>query len=192
MSDGGLLQKAMDAQTNADDLVAAVISEPPQENSMSATKILSILVIGLLIPMLILMWFGVYIDVIPITLLSPLVILASLVFVWWKLDVGLPHIAGGSGINTTRAGVVFVTFIILVGTPTLLSLALTGDMSLGDVEFNDEGSEMSIKIRQNGGSGNHVATVSITQSDSVLWIYNVPFSIDSSDGQGDYGKIIIA
>ena len=192
MSDGGLLQKAMDAQTNADDLVAAVISEPPQENSMSATKILSILVIGLLIPMLILMWFGVYIDVIPITLLSPLVILASLVFVWWKLDVGLPFIAGGSGINTTRAGVVFVTFIILVGTPTLLSLALTGDMSLGDVEFNDEGSEMSIIIRQNGGSGNHDATVSITQSDSVIWTDSVSFSIDSSDGQGDYGKIIIA
>ena len=191
MSNGGLLQKAMEAQEDNNDVIDMDLPIEPEHSSITPSKIISVLGIGVILPLLILMWFGVYIDIISITILTPLVILMSLVFVWWRLEVGRPNFMGGSGINTTPAAVVIVTFIILLGTPTLLSIALTGDMSLGEVDFNDDASEMSIKIRQNGGSGTHDATVSISQLGSEIWSESTTFSFDFSDGQGDYGKITI-
>ena len=191
MSNGGLLQKAMEVQEANDDIIDMDLPIESERSSITLGKIISVLGIGVILPLLILMWFGVYIDIISITILTPLVILMSLVFVWWRLEVGRPNFMGGSGINTTPAAVVIVTFIILLGTPTLLSIALTGEMSLGEVDFNDDASEMSIKIRQNGGSGTHDATVSISQSGSEIWSESTTFSFDFSDGQGDYGKITI-
>ena len=191
MSNGGLLQKAMEVQEANDDIIDMDLPIESERSSITLGKIISVLGLGMILPLLILMWFGVYIDIISITILTPLVILASLVFVWWRLEVGRPNFMGGSGINTTPAAVVIVTFIILLGTPTLLSIALTGDMSLGEVDFNDDASEMSIKIRQNGGSGTHDATVTISQSGSEIWSESTTFSFDFSDGQGDYGKITI-
>ncbi|MDP7659189.1 MAG: hypothetical protein QGF77_04495, partial [Candidatus Thalassarchaeaceae archaeon] len=113
MSNGGLLQKAMEVQEANDDIIDMDLPIESERSSITLGKIISVLGIGVILPLLILMWFGVYIDIISITILTPLVILMSLVFVWWRLEVGRPNFMGGSGINTTPAAVVIVTFIIL-------------------------------------------------------------------------------
>ena len=192
MSDGGLLQKAMDVQQPADEVVAVAVS-PSNESgdSPSIGNILATIVLGMVLPFFFLMWFGGIIPVIPSSLLSLVVILVSISFVWWRLEGGIPSMAGGAGINKTIAGSVFVTLILLLGTPALLSIMLTGDMTLGEIEFDEEGSEMTIKVRQNGGSGSHDATIAISQSGSEVLNVVQSFKINKDDSRGDYGEIII-
>ena len=192
MSDGGLLQKAMDVQQPADEIVAVAASSPNESrDSPSIGNIIGTIALGMVLPFFFLMWFGGIIPVIPSSLLSLVVIFVSITFVWWRLEGGLPSIAGGSGINRTVAGSIFVSLILLLGAPALLSIVLTGDMTLGEIEFDEEGSEMTIKIRQNGGSGSHDATITISQSGSEVLNVIESFKINRDDSRGDYGEITI-
>ena len=50
---------------------------------------------------------------------------------------------------------------------------------------------MTIKIRQNGGSGSHDATISISQSGSEVLNVVQSFKINKEDSRGDYGEITI-
>jgi hypothetical protein len=191
MSDGGLLQKAMEQQeTGVAEIVAdAVPAAEGAPSSLPFSKIASTLAVGAVLPLLLLMWFGIYLDFIPITILTPLVILGSFVFVWWKLGVGLPSRFGGTGIESRAAFATFATFLLLLGTPFLLTSIFVGDMSLGEIEFDDSGDIMTINIRQNGGSGTHDIHISISQFGSELWSTDSSFSINKADGLGDYGEI---
>jgi len=100
MSNGGLLQKAMEqqeSQHNNEDIPVipiAVVSKDDTSNSkdISLKKIFLALGIGGLLPTVVMMWFGVYLipDVVPVTLVTPLVTSASLVGVWIYLGIGLP------------------------------------------------------------------------------------------------------
>lgn len=192
MSDGGLLQKAMDVQQPADEIEAVAVSKLPQNaNSATLGNIALTILLGMVLPFFFLMWFGGIIPVIPSSVMTLLVVLGSVSFVWWRLGGGIPSIAGGSGINTTVAASIFVTLILLLGTPALLSIALTGDMTLGEIDFDDDGSEMSIKIRQNGGSGSHEAEISISQSGSEVLSLVQSFKINREDSRGDYGEILL-
>ncbi|MBT3356729.1 MAG: hypothetical protein HN401_00005, partial [Euryarchaeota archaeon] len=160
MSDGGLLQKAIEQQSESDTVIDGVVSTSNSSSIVSSGSkpisfvgMIKILFIGAILPFFLLMWFGIYIDLIPITILTPLVISATLVFVWWKLDVGLPTILGGNGFDLKKLFAVVMTYMILVGTPFVFATIFVGDISLGEVEFNDDGSQLTVKIRQNGGGG---------------------------------------
>mgnify|MGYP002807865156 CR=1 FL=1 len=86
MSDGGLLQKAMEQQeTGVAEIVAdAVPAAEGGSSSLPLSKIASTLVVGVVLPLLLLMWFGIYLDLIQITILTPLEITGLFVFVWRK------------------------------------------------------------------------------------------------------------
>ena len=193
MSDGGLLQKAMEQQeTGVAEIVADAVPVAEEgSSSLPLSKIASTLAVGVVLPLLLLMWFGIYLDFIQITILTPLVIIGSFAFVWWKLGVGTPSRFGGTGVESTAAFAIVGTFLILLGTPFLLATILTGEMSVGDVEFDAQGEVMNIKIRQNGGSGSYDADIVIEQNNAQIWSGSETFSIDRSDGSGDYGLIMI-
>jgi hypothetical protein len=198
MSDGGLLQKAIEQQSESDEVLTGVVSTsnsssatPSDSKPISFIGMMKILFLGAILPFFLLMWFGIYIDLIPITILTPLVILATLVFVWWKLDVGLPTKLGGKGFDLKKLFAVAMTYMILVGTPFVFATIFVGDISLGEVEFNDDGSQLTIKIRQNGGSGTHDAMIVVLKGGVEVWSGIESFSFNNNDYQGDYGEFTI-
>ena len=196
MSDGGLLQKATNQRSDNDttnELVAATIIPDSQDLDMSSLKDIAItLSYGAILPFFVVMWFGVYLDFISLTILSPLVMISSLAFVWWKLNLGLPAFAGGNGLDMKKTFAIFSTYILLLGIPLLLATLLVGDISLGDVSFDDSGDELEVKIRQNGGSGSHDASVTLYRAGSEVFSNDIQFDIDRSDGLGEYGIFTIA
>jgi len=196
MADGGLLQKAKNQQPDVEsspDIVAnAIIPNTSDSNQSSFKEFALTLSYGAIAPFFIVMWFGIYLDFISLTILSPLVMIVSLAFVWWKLNIGLPVFAGGNGLDMKKSFAIFGTYIILLGLPFLLATLLVGDVSLGDVSFDDSGDELEIKIRQNGGSGSHDALVTFYYEGGEVFSNNIQFDIDRSDGLGEYGSFEIA
>ena len=196
MSGGGLLQKATNQISDNDatnEQVAATIIPDSQDSDMSSLKDVAItLSYGAVLPFFVVMWFGVYLDFISLTILSPLVMISSLAFVWWKLNLGLPAFAGGNGLDMKKSFAIFSTYILLLGIPLLLATLLVGDISLGDVSFDDSGDELEVKIRQNGGSGSHDASVTLYRAGSEVFSDDIQFDIDRSDGLGEYGIFTIA
>jgi len=192
MSDSGLLQKAA-AQKSEDEISEALVNAAiiPDSNDSSIKDIAITLSYGAIVPFFIVMWFGIYLDFISLNILSPIIMLVSLGFVWWKLELGLPSFAGGNGLDMKKSFAIFGTYIILLGLPFLLSILLVGDISVGDVDFDDSGEELEIKIRQNGGSGSHDALVTIYHGSSSTFSNEYSFNIDKSDGLGDYGEFTI-
>jgi len=198
MSDGGLLQKAIEQQSESDPVMTGVVSTsnsssaaPSDSKPISLIETIKILFLGAILPFFLLMWFGIYIDLIPITILTPIVISATLVFVWWKLDVGLPTKLGGNGFDLKKLFAVVMTYMILVGTPFVFATIFVGDISLGEVEFNDDGSQLTVKIRQNGGSGTHDAMIEVLKGGVEVWSGVESFSFNNNDYQGDYGEFTI-
>ena len=192
MSDSGLLQKAA-AQKSEGEISEALVNAAiiPDSNDSSIKEIAITLSYGAIVPFFIVMWFGIYLDFISLNILSPIIILVSLSFVWWKLKIGIPTFAGGNGLDMKKSFAIFGTYIILLGLPFLLSILLVGDISVGDVDFDDSGEELEIKIRQNGGSGSHGALVTIYHGSSSTFSKDYTFNIDKSDGLGDYGTFTI-
>ena len=192
MSDSGLLQKAA-AQKSEGEISEALVNAAiiPDSNDSSIKEIAITLSYGAIVPFFIVMWFGIYLDFISLNILSPIIILVSLSFVWWKLKIGIPTFAGGNGLDMKKSFAIFGTYIILLGLPFLLSILLVGDVSVGDVDFDDSGEELEIKIRQNGGSGSHGALVTIYHGSSSTFSNEYTFNIDKSDGLGDYGTFTI-
>ena len=166
MSNGGLLQKALEQQesqanedgsdlldkiamregvegeipdsTGSPDSVSFIPSSPKKPSSPKDIKIKEIflaLLIGGLLPTVVIMWFGIYIipDAIPVTVVTPLVTLASLVGVWIYLGIGLPvqlkigNIAG-QGVAITPAIIVIISYLSMLLLPLILGVLFVGDM----------------------------------------------------------------
>jgi hypothetical protein len=192
MSNGGLLEKAKEQQM-VDEVVAeatpgaVVIS---QDRDIGIVDIIKNLLLFAVFPMIVIMWFGVYLDFIPLSILVPVTIGISLGVVWWRLKIGVP---GKEGFNQMRAIVVAGAYLILLGFPLILGTVLQGEMSMGEIEFSEDGDTMTVKIRQNSLTSPTIdAEISIEQSDSVVWSGTESFSISKSDGRGDYGSISFA
>ena len=156
MSSGGLLQKALEqqeSQANSDgadllDKIAmgegvegeipsasgepdSISFIPSSPKDIDLKKIFLALVIGGLLPTVMMMWFGVYLipDAIPITIVTPLVTLVSLVGVWIYLGIGLPvqfkigKIAGG-GVAVVPAIIVAISYLSMLLVPIILGFYL--------------------------------------------------------------------
>ena len=121
MSDSGLLQKAA-SQKSEGEISEALVDATviPNSNSSSIKETAITLSYGAIAPFFIVMWFGIYLDFISLNILSPIIMIASLGFVWWKLDMGIPSFAGGNGLDLKKSFAIFGTYIILIGLPLLL------------------------------------------------------------------------
>jgi len=188
MDKQGLLQKAFEQQET---IAAEAIADPikPEGDAPSIQKILVTLIIGALMPTLLLAWFGIYLvpDALPITTVVPIVSIISIIGVWFYLGVGLPISVGGAGVSPIPASIVVFSYLSMILLPFILGSLLVGDMSIGSADINEDGSELNVKIRQNGGSPSTVnASVTIG-----TWSETMQLSINRSDGAGDYGLLTL-
>ena len=70
MSNGGLLQKDIDQQATDDTSEPiTIIAENIPGEEIPISKIFTTLFVGALLPMIVLMWFGIYLDFISLNLL---------------------------------------------------------------------------------------------------------------------------
>ena len=91
------------------------------------------------------MWFGGIFIGENAGYLSAAVLFISGGAIW--ISIGRPAPAS---LPTIAVG---ISFILLLSSNFAIALLLTGEMSLGQIEHDEESDELVLKIRQNGGSG---------------------------------------
>ena len=186
MSNGGLLEKASDQP--APSAVVADVVETPSGNVGVMAGARDVILFGM-VPLALFRWFEVYLDFIPF--LMPSVIIVTFGLVCWRL--GAVSISfNGPKVNAAIAGVVVGIYSVMLLVPLVMGMILEGNLSVGEVEFSDDGEEITVKLRQNTISSKDVeASVSVLQSGQEVWSSSVTVSIDKSDGRGDYGSFVI-
>ena len=193
MSEGGLLEKAAE-QNPSPTPVAVMPSEeaPKVAGSVEAAK--SVVLFGLF-PLLLFRAILVYLPggidelVLPFTSISlvmAIVFFASLVFVMWRL--GLVTTAGleVSGSGAVTASIVSVSYLLMLLLPMVLGVFLEGELSVGQIEYSDDGETITVNILQTTMSDRELeAELLVLQSGSQVWGSTANVTIDSSDGRGE-------
>ena len=192
MSNGGLLEKAAKQQTGDANLGVqpntATHSTTDEGGSNSTTRLLGLIFGGMVVPYFIVMWFGgVFLGddtatTVSVGFLSFVVLAIAGTGIWFMTGRPAP-----ASIQTVAIG---LTFILLLSSNFAIALLLTGEMSLGEIDHDEDNDELVVKIRQNGGSGTYDASVSITQGDYV-YASEMEITINREDSQGDYGWLKI-
>jgi len=192
MSSGGLLEKAAKQQTGDANLGSppntAAISTADEGGSNSTMRLIGLIFGGMVVPYFVVMWFGgVFLGDDTATTVS----VGFLSFVVLAIaGTGIWLISGRPAPASVQTIAIGLTFILLLSSNFAIALLLTGEMSLGEIEHDEESDELVIKIRQNGGSGTYDASISIAQGNYV-YASEMEVTINREDGQGDYGWLKI-
>lgn len=192
MSSGGLLEKAAKQQTGDANLGSppntAAISTADEGGSNSTMRLIGLIFGGMVVPYFVVMWFGgVFLGDDTATTVS----VGFLSFVVLAIaGTGIWLISGRPAPASVQTIAIGLTFILLLSSNFAIALLLTGEMSLGEIEHDEESDELVIKIRQNGGSGTYDASISIAQGNYV-YASEMEVTINGEDGQGDYGWLKI-
>ena len=192
MANGGLLEKAAKQQTGDANLGVppntATHSTTDEGGSNSTTRLLGLIFGGMVVPYFVVMWFGgVFLGDDTATTVS----VGFLSFVVLAIaGTGIWFISGRPAPASIQTVAIGLTFILLLSSNFAIALLLTGEMSLGEIEHDEESDELVVKIRQNGGSGTYDASISIAQGNYV-YTSEMEVTINREDGQGDYGWLKI-
>ena len=182
MSDGGLLQKAMDVQQPADEVVAVAVADPEKKSLIPNSLFIGI---GAAIISVISMW--VY---------SLPSIQSDFAFA-----IILPILFGGvgffliwDGLNRKYIQVISVTLLLLLASPFIASSLFSGSITITDGDLSSDAQTITLTIRESGGlfggsSGD--ADVSITYGGEKVWESVMPLSINLKDGFGEYGRLVL-
>ena len=193
MSEGGLLEKAAE-QNPSPAPVAVMPSEeaPKVAGPVEAAK--SVVLFGLF-PLLLFRAILVYLPggidelVLPFTSISlvmAIVFLASLVFVMWRLGLVTTTGLAVSGSGSVAASVVVVSYLLMLLLPMVLGVFLEGDLSVGQIEYSEDGESITVNILQTTMSDRELeAELVVLQSGSQVWGSTANVTIDSSDGRGE-------
>ncbi len=188
MSGGGLLEKAMGQQMShlEESMVDEVVAEALPQSSTSSKLEFSILVkagAGIGIIAFLLMWFldsytlQEIVDPIPFGLI-PLALFAGSFYLVWD------------GLGRQKTIVLVVCYLMLAAVPYIAGMTFSESITITESELSDDSSEITLTIR--GSSPASSADVSITYGDELVYEENVPFAIDRSDANGDYGEITLS
>ncbi|DAC45290.1 MAG TPA: hypothetical protein D7H98_00405 [Candidatus Poseidoniales archaeon] len=190
MTNGGLLQKAAQQQTGESNLASESLSSGERGSSKTVQsegpiRTLGLILGGMVLPFFFVMWFGGTVDFIGENsgYLSAAVLLISAGGIW--LFIGKPAPSSGSTIA------IGMSFLLLLSSNFAIAILFTGEMSLGEIDLDEDDDMIVVKIRQNGGSGSYEASVSIAYGGASAYASTLDFSIDREDGQGDYGWLKI-
>ena len=185
MSGGGLLEKAMGQQMSSEgeSMVDEVVAEALPQSLPSSKINFSISVkIGASIGVLafILMWFldsytlQDIVDPVPFGLIPLAMFGGSFYMVW-------------SGLGKQKTVVLVVCYLLMAGVPYIAGMTFSESITISESELSDDSSEITLTIRGSSPASN--ADVSISYDGSIVYEETVAFSIDRSDGIGDYGEL---
>jgi len=185
MSGGGLLEKAMGQQMSSEgeSMVNEVVAEAlPQPLPSSKLEISISVKIGAAVGLIafLLMWFldsytlQDIVDPIPFGLIPLAMFGGSFYMVW-------------SGLGKQKTVVLVVCYLLMAGVPYIAGMTFSESITISESELSDDSSEITLTIRGSSPASN--ADVSISYDGSIVYEETVAFSMDRSDGIGDYGEI---
>ena len=128
------------------------------------------------------------IPVIGTSLVMSFVFLLSLSVVTWRLRVFSISSSGFAltGTSAIAASVVAISYIMMLILPLIPGALLEGELSVGQVEYSDDGETITIKVLQNTISDKDMeASIVIFQAGQQVWSSTANFSIDSGKGEGE-------
>ncbi|MEK9804985.1 MAG: hypothetical protein VW551_01665 [Euryarchaeota archaeon] len=182
MSDGGLLQKAMDVQQPADEIVAVAAPEAEKK-----TLIPNSLYVGIVLAVvsIISMWLyslpSIQSDY-ALAIVVPIVLAGAGWFLIWD------------GVNRKFTEVISVTILLLLASPFISSSVFSSSLTITDSDLSSDAETITLTIRESGGffggsSGD--ADVSITYGGEKVWGSVMPLSINLNDANGKYGRLVL-
>ena len=182
MSDGGLLQKAIDQQSAGQDEpvfladVESTDSKGPLSNPLSYGAGLAVLglVVSLVVSRPSIQSDYAFLGLIPILMFA-----LSFYLVW-------------NAIGRKQTAAIAVAYILLAASPYLIMSLSAGEITVTDSELSDDSTTITLTIRESGaimGSSVDSADVSITYDGSEVYSESMAFSINREDGYGKYGEI---
>ena len=197
---GGLLEKA--AEQSQTPTPVAIISEDPGKEEEgpipdAAGLVESLKTVALfgILPVFLARVLLVYlpgdeltIPVIGTSLVMSFVFLLSLSVVTWRLRVFSISSSGFAvtGTSAVAASVVAISYIMMLILPLIPGALLEGELSVGQVEYSDDGESITIKVLQNTISDKDMeASIVIFQAGQQVWSTTANFSIDSGKGEGE-------
>ena len=185
MTDKGLLELAMDSNSDAGALSAEIAEN--QESGFISEIIRNRLPIGagLAVIGIILSWLLASPNIqseYPILGLVPILIF------------GFSFFLISNSINSKLVGPVAVIYLLVAASPYIVSSVSTSSITIADSTLSSDSKDLTLKIRQSGGFFSETletADISITYDGDVALDQTVPFSIDRNDAYGDYGQITL-
>ena len=193
MSEGGLLEKA--AEQSPSQTVLSAEDYAPRTSNVGVGEALKTVALFGIIPVLIARILLVYlpgdeltIPVIGTPLVMAVVFLSSLAVVLWRLGVFSISSSGLalSGTSAVASSVVAISYTMMLILPLILGVLLEGELSVGQVEYSEDGESITIKVLQNTISDRDMeASIVILQSGQQVWSSTANFSIDSGKGEGE-------
>jgi len=193
LSEGGLLEKAAEQNPSpAPDAFMPSEGAPKVAGPVEAAK--SVVLFGLF-PLLIFRAILVYLPggidelVLPFTSISlvmAIVFFASLVFVMWRLGLVTTTGLAVSGSGSVAASIVVVSYLLMLLLPMVLGVFLEGELSVGQIEYSEDGESITVNILQTTMSDRELKVeLVVLQSGSQVWGSTANVTIDSSDGRGE-------
>ena len=185
MSNGGLLQKAMNQQPDGEGEVTGTVVVADVANSgdsgfMSAPMKQGA---GLTLVALVLSWLlanpTIQSDYAFAGLVPILIFAGSFYLVW-------------NAMERKQTAVIAVVYILLAASPYAAMSLSSGEITITDADLSDDSTQIALKIRESGaifGSSVDSADVTVTYDGSTVWESTIPFAIDREDGYGKYGLI---
>ena len=183
MSDGGLLQKAMEQQSSDTELVAEAVVAPPKGGPMFSNS----LKLGLALAL---------VSVVSMWIFSSPSIQSD-----WSFVILLPIMMGGAsfwfiwnGIGRKHTEVISVVLILLLASPFLAMSVSSSSLTITDSTLSSDATTITLTIRESGGlfgSASGDADVSVSYGGEEVWTTSMPFAVNLKDGYGDYGQLVL-
>ena len=185
MSNGGLLQKAMDQQPDGEGEVtgAVVVADVASSGSSGFMSAPMKQGAGLALVALVLSWLLANPTVqseYAFAGLVPILIFAGSFYLVWN------------AMERKQTAVIAVVYILLAASPYAAMSLSSGEITITDADLSDDSTQIALKIRESGaifGSSVDSADVTVTYDGSTVWESTIPFAIDREDGYGEYGLI---
>ncbi len=185
MSNGGLLQKAMDQQPDGEGEVtgAVVVADVASSDSSGFMSAPMKQGAGLTLVALVLSWLLANPTIqseYAFAGLVPILIFAGSFYLVWN------------AMGRKQTAVIAVVYILLAASPYAAMSLSSGEITITDADLSDDSTQIALKIRESGaifGSSVDSADVTVTYDGSTVWESTIPFAIDREDGYGEYGLI---
>ena len=184
MSDGGLLQKAIEQQSAGSEetvLVADVGSSDSKGFFSGPIGIGAGLAALALVSSFIVSRPSIQSDYAFLGLVPILIFGISFYLIW-------------NAVGKKQTAAIAVVYLLLAASPYLVMSLSSGEITVTDSELSDDSSTITLTIRQSGaimGSSVDSADVSITYDGTEIYSESMAFSINREDGFGKYGEITL-